>query len=76
MMFEEADGVDVNWEEDGKGGKKAVLVVSQYEYTVWCMLVIEMTWLLMSAGKYVVGCSGRTQEEEIGTSSGGRGVRC
>lgn len=28
MMFEEADGVDVRWEEDGKGGKKAVLVVS------------------------------------------------
>ncbi len=34
MMFEEADGVDVNWEEDGKGGKKAVLVVSSYEYAV------------------------------------------
>jgi hypothetical protein len=29
MMLEEVDGVDVMWEEDGKGGKKAILVVSQ-----------------------------------------------
>lgn len=28
MMLEEVDGVDVVWEEDGKGGKKAILVVS------------------------------------------------
>jgi hypothetical protein len=28
MMLEEVDGVDVMWEEDGKGGKKAILVVS------------------------------------------------
>lgn len=27
MMLEEVDGVDVMWEEDGKGGKKAILIV-------------------------------------------------
>jgi hypothetical protein len=28
MMLEEVEGVDVVWEEDGKGGKKATLIVS------------------------------------------------
>lgn len=29
MMLEEVDGVGVEWEEDGDGGRKAVLVVSR-----------------------------------------------
>lgn len=35
MMLEEVDGVDVMWEEDGKGGKKAILVVSQRSLQCW-----------------------------------------
>lgn len=39
MMLEEVEDVDVIWEEDGKGGKKAILVVSDRLAAVDALLI-------------------------------------
>lgn len=66
MMLEEVDGVDVVWEEDGKGGKKAILVVSDCGQDVVVLLVIRSR---------KIGSQGKALKTKTGASTAKRKIR-